>query len=626
MPFPIEVIVSDDCSSDGTRGLVAEYARAHPELIKPLFPDRHLGMNPLFRRALGTARGDYLALLDGDDYWTSSDKLRRQVALLDSGPELTGCFHDARVVFEDDPRPDGRYVPGPKKERFELGDLLRLCYPPTLSVLFRRKVLAHVPDWSFDLAWADWLIWIFATRQGPFAYIDEAMGVYRKHAGGYFSSQDRSSQLEEDLRLYQRLRDELPDQSDLIERCIIQRSCELAVEECGLPYDSPVVVVGKFDDPRPPFNGRTTRYLDASPGGSAAEASDEQPLVERLERLCRKDAAPGKPFSHPRAAPRESVGTSCFVVVPSSSRAGLQQQREFAAGLSREGSMVWDGTRCAIYELSKATAAVSPDRDRGDPARSPLAEIVDVSSAEPPDERVHGRIGRPSVGSVVDPSAVRMVGWALGQEEPVAGVEIEADGRVIWQGSVGVERQDLAKAFPDFGWARNAGFVGNVDVLDALTEGRVDFETKAVLGDGSRAPIGTISLTRSQANRSRARWRTRSEPRYIYAHSHAPSTGTGAAAGSIHPPKPLNGLPNSVTQSDRLSPHPGHYGNNETVAGTVLDRISTPWPMRARRLLQWPLTSASCKVSHRWVAALQSDGKPSPRCVRRVRPFRASSL
>src|SRR5437867_2548687 len=75
VPFPLEVIVSDDRSSDRTRELVSRYANAHPELIRTLFPDRHLGMNPLFRRALDTARGDYLALLDGDDFWTAKDKL-----------------------------------------------------------------------------------------------------------------------------------------------------------------------------------------------------------------------------------------------------------------------------------------------------------------------------------------------------------------------------------------------------------------------------------------------------------------------------------------------------------------------------------------------------------------------
>ena len=290
-PFPIEVIVSDDCSSDGTRALVSDYARAH-RLIKPLFPDQHLGMNPLFRRALDAARGDYLAVLDGDDFWTSTDKLRKQVALLESEPKLTGCFHDALVVFEDGTRPAHRYVSAPNnKERFELEDLLRLCYPPTLSVLFRREMLAHVPGWAFDLAWADWLLWIFATRQGPFAYINEIMGVYRVHEGGYFSSQDRSTQLQEDLRLYRRVLDEFPDQRDLIERCIIQRSCELGAEESASPLRRPggarpqrrAAVGGKM----PCSSSRRTTEAASRPRGRARPRGESEEMPRRASRARR---------------------------------------------------------------------------------------------------------------------------------------------------------------------------------------------------------------------------------------------------------------------------------------------------------------------------------------------------
>lgn len=491
-PFPIEVIVSDDCSSDGTRAIVSKYARAHPELIKPLFPDQHLGMNPLFRIALDTARGDYLALLDGDDFWTSNDKLRKQVALLESVPGRTGCFHDALVVSEDDLWPARRYVPESKRaETFEVEDLVRLCYPPTLSVLFRREILAQVPDWVFDLAWADWLIWIFATLQGPFAYIDEVMGVYRVHEGGYFSSQDRSSQLEEDLRLYRRLREELPDQSDLIERCMTQRSCELAVEECGLPYDSPVVFVSEAHDPPLHFNGRTTRYLEPSPGGSAADTSEAHSVMERLERLCSEGATPARPFCRPRTAPRKSGGGSCYIVVPK--RHNRLEHQPGLAALEREGSALWDDARCAIYELSGAVAVDGSSEEGREAAAPALAEIVEVSSPTPPDERARGRVGRPSAGSVIDPSAVRMVGWALGHEGPVAGIEIESDGRVIWRGSVGVERPDLAEAFPDHGWARKAGFGEDADILEAIgPEGRLALNVNAVLPDESRVRIASI--------------------------------------------------------------------------------------------------------------------------------------
>jgi glycosyltransferase involved in cell wall biosynthesis len=487
-PFPIEVIVSDDYSSDGTRVLVSKHARAHPELIKPLFPDRHLGMNPLFRRALNTARGDYLALLDGDDFWTSERKLRRQVALLESEPDLTGCFHDARVLSEDGTRPESRYVPGPKKARFDFEDLLRLCYPPTLSVVFRRQMLPFVPGWVFDMAWADWLVWIFATRHGPFGYIDEALGVYRVHRGGFFSSKDRSSQLEEDLCLYRRLVDEFPEHHGLLERCIARRDCELAVEECGLPYDAPVVVVDEPDDPPPSFNGRTTRYLEPAKGGDAGDTCEAPSAATRLEHFCREEIAPATPFWRPRVPPRESRGRNCYVVVPNTSRARLTADHDLAAKLERDASMLRNDSRCAVYELPRV-----------------VAEVVELSRADAPDGRVRGRVGQPSAGSLVDPSAVKIVGWALGNEAPVATVEVESGGRIVWRGPVGVDRPDLAEAFPDRAWAGKAGFVGEVDVQDALGDDEaLELDVTAVLGNGERTRIATVRLARAATSPAQA--------------------------------------------------------------------------------------------------------------------------
>ncbi len=482
-PFGIELIVSDDHSEDGTRAVVSEYARAHEGLIKPLFPDRHLGMNPLFRRALNMARGDYLALLDGDDYWTSKDKLRRQVALLDSEPDLTGCFHDALVITEDDERPTHRYVRAPSKRSYGLEDLIRLCHPPTLSVVFRREMLPFVPEWVFDLAWADWLIWIFATRQGPFAYLDEVMGVYRVHGGGYFSSRDRASQLEEDVRVYQRLLDVLPEQRDLIGRCLTQRSCELAVEECGIPFDAPLILIGDFGDLPVLFNGRTTRCLDSGALESAAHGRGAS-VEEGIQRLCRMGASRVRPLWRSRRPPRASGAGRCYVIVPKPSGFGVARLSHLTPHLKRAGSTLWDDTRCAIYELPGATAV----------------EVVELSSADARDGRVRGRIGQPSVGSVVDPSAVRIVGWALGKQEPVAGVEIESGGRIVWRGSVGANRPDLAEAFPDCGWAGRAGFVGEVDVQDALGEDEVlELDVTAVLASGERTRIGGVRLVRARA-------------------------------------------------------------------------------------------------------------------------------
>ena len=103
-----ELLAGDDASTDGTRDVIARYAREHPGVIRPFFPEQNMGNGgkAIFAALMSQARGDYLAVLDADDYWTAPDKLRRQVAYLDEQPEAAMCFHDVLCVYEDDDRPD----------------------------------------------------------------------------------------------------------------------------------------------------------------------------------------------------------------------------------------------------------------------------------------------------------------------------------------------------------------------------------------------------------------------------------------------------------------------------------------------------------------------------------------
>ena len=120
LPQPFEILISEDCSTDGTREIVQEYAERHPQLIRLLLSERNLHSNEVVARGLRAARGQYVAVLDGDDYWTSEDKLGAQVAFLDARPDLTICFHNAQVVNEYS-RSTGRLwnTPGqPEMRRF----------------------------------------------------------------------------------------------------------------------------------------------------------------------------------------------------------------------------------------------------------------------------------------------------------------------------------------------------------------------------------------------------------------------------------------------------------------------------------------------------------------------------
>ena len=205
--FDFEVVVGDDCSTDGTREVILDLARRHPGRIRTIFPDKNYGDGGkrVFLETIRACRGRYIATMDGDDYWTSPRKLQLQVDLLESHPDCSMCFHDVLKVYDDGSRPPSRYNGPASKRLWTLDDTLERCFVAACSPLFRREVLDGLPPWYLDLPFGDWPLYVLAARQGPIAYLDEVMGVYRVHAGGMWSRLTSIARLEGMLDFYRRL-------------------------------------------------------------------------------------------------------------------------------------------------------------------------------------------------------------------------------------------------------------------------------------------------------------------------------------------------------------------------------------------------------------------------------------
>ena len=200
-----ELLAGDDASTDGTRDVIAHYAREHPRVIRTFLPEQNMGNGgkAIFAALMGQARGDYLAVLDADDYWTAPDKLRRQVAYLDEHPEAAMCFHDVLCVHEDDDRPDALYNGPGRPPEVALPELLDRCVVASCSPLFRRGSIMPLPGWYFDLPWGDWPLYFLAARHGALRFLPESMGVYRIHRGGMYSGLTRLEALEQRTAFYE---------------------------------------------------------------------------------------------------------------------------------------------------------------------------------------------------------------------------------------------------------------------------------------------------------------------------------------------------------------------------------------------------------------------------------------
>jgi glycosyltransferase involved in cell wall biosynthesis len=199
--FDFEVVVGEDHSTDNTRDVLAGYVRRHPTLIRLLPATVNLGVMRNFLRTFSACTGQYVALLEGDDYWTDPDKLRRQVAFLDAHPAHTMCGHPVARLDEDG-RDLGSY-PELTRRDLTLEDLQVENVLPTCSVVLRGGLVRPFPDWLATCFNGDWPLFLLHARHGPVHVLPDVMGVYRVHGGGVWSSLSQLRRFEELVRTFE---------------------------------------------------------------------------------------------------------------------------------------------------------------------------------------------------------------------------------------------------------------------------------------------------------------------------------------------------------------------------------------------------------------------------------------
>jgi glycosyltransferase involved in cell wall biosynthesis len=192
--FDYELVIGEDGSSDRTREIALDFQRRYPDKIRVLLTDQNLGMHRNFARTLEACRGQYIALLEGDDYWTSPDKLQKQAEVLDTHPECALCFHQVATLEHEDQQPIVRH----KQHKLisNLEDIVRTNFIPTGSVMFRREFLTTFPDWFYTAPVVDWPLFVAVAEHGEIRYLDEVMATYRIHNGGVWSTQSQAKRTE----------------------------------------------------------------------------------------------------------------------------------------------------------------------------------------------------------------------------------------------------------------------------------------------------------------------------------------------------------------------------------------------------------------------------------------------
>lgn len=210
--FEFEIVIGEDRSTDGTRAVVEEFYRRYPDRIRLLLRDHNVGGNRNFAQTVEACQGEYVALLEGDDYWTATDKLQKQVDFLDENPDYTICSGRARSLYEVGAQNlDTKWevFPSCPPGTYSVRDILRDPFVITCTAMLRRKLIGQFPEWFFGIKLGDWPLFAMLASHGKIELMDATMAAYRVHAGGVWSSMNQDGRAEQSLRMLKALDKEL---------------------------------------------------------------------------------------------------------------------------------------------------------------------------------------------------------------------------------------------------------------------------------------------------------------------------------------------------------------------------------------------------------------------------------
>jgi glycosyltransferase involved in cell wall biosynthesis len=185
--FDFEVIIGEDCSLDNTREIVKEFEQKYPNIIKPVYRDKNIGVMQNLIDILCRAKGEYIAYCDGDDYWTDPYKLQKQVDFLEEHNDYVLCAGKSLI------RDGNNFREGwsPKTETVSFKDIAHSNAIITNTVVFRNifrdNELSKIYNYLNKVVNGDIFIFLSLLMKGKGYILQDCIGVYRMHDGAVHS-------------------------------------------------------------------------------------------------------------------------------------------------------------------------------------------------------------------------------------------------------------------------------------------------------------------------------------------------------------------------------------------------------------------------------------------------------
>jgi len=184
--FNFELLISNDNSTDNTQKIIDKYLKKYPNKIRCIKREKNLGSMDNFIQSLNTIHTKYVALCDGDDYWTDTNKLQEQYNILEKNQDCALCFHQTEIFYEDK-NCDSIIHPKNIKTKLELDDILKENMVVANSVMYRwkyRNENSLIKEFPKNIVPGDYYLNIMHFALGKGYFINKVMSKYRKQPNG----------------------------------------------------------------------------------------------------------------------------------------------------------------------------------------------------------------------------------------------------------------------------------------------------------------------------------------------------------------------------------------------------------------------------------------------------------
>ena len=206
---PIKVYLHDDASTDGTQNILKKYKEKYPDIFKIELKNKNVFKsknNGIYLREALSVSTPYIALCEGDDFFTDEKKLQIQTGFLDEKKEVMGCFHNSIRVDANSMVIDKNYFQ-PERHCFDQRAVLTELYSAeaTSSCFFRKEAINSIPAWYCERP-SDFFLDLLIAEKGPLVYLDINLSAYRTHKDGIWGYKGEEEAKKEFLERFQVLR------------------------------------------------------------------------------------------------------------------------------------------------------------------------------------------------------------------------------------------------------------------------------------------------------------------------------------------------------------------------------------------------------------------------------------